>query len=266
MTEANPAVLDVIDLVVNYGSRRVVDGVSIRALEPGSVTALVGPNAAGKSTLLRALAGLVPLSGTINLGAMSLQQASVGERGRQMSFMPQSLPASVPLSVLESVIAALRASSFDTGKPTVRASAIEEQAIAQLTAFGIEDLALRPLSQLSGGQRQLAGLAQAVVREPQVLLLDEPTSALDLKHQHRVMRLVRAFSRSGRIVIVVLHDLAVAAQFADRLVVLRAGRLYADGSIAEVLTPTMLHDVYGVKARVETCSRGRVTVLVDDDI
>ena len=136
--------------------------------------------------------------------------------------MPQTLPQRVALTVLEAVIAALRASPLaDRDRP---ADERATRAVAVLERVGIADLALEPLDHLSGGQRQLASLAQAIVREPAVLLLDEPTSALDLRHQVVVMTLVREFAAEGRIVIVVVHDLSLAARWADQVVVLEQGR------------------------------------------
>src|SRR5690606_21060257 len=120
-------------------------------------------------------------------------------------------------------------------------------------------------SRLSGGQRQLASLAQTIVRDPVVLLLDEPTSALDLARSHRMMAEMRALAREGHVVLAVLHDLALAARWADRLLVLDGGRLHSGGPPEEVLTEAMLAEVYGVEARVERCSRGRLMVLVDGE-
>lgn len=113
------------------------------------------------------------------------------------------------------------------------------------------------------GQRQLASLAQAIVRDPQILLLDEPTSALDLRYQLVVMDIVRQFARKGRLVIVVVHDLGLAARWADRMVLLRRGDVRAVGTPAEALTPATLQDVYGVRARVEHCSLGTLQIIVD---
>ena len=133
-----------------------------------------------------------------------------------------------------------------------------------LERLGIAGLAMRSLNRLSGGQRQLVGLAQALVREPEILLLDEPTSALDLRHQVSVMALVRRVAVArGLVGLVVMHDLALAARFSDRLVALKDGRVEADGRAEEALTPDLLARVYGVRARVERCSQGQLLVLAD---
>nr|WP_210292227.1 ABC transporter ATP-binding protein [Aurantimonas endophytica] len=249
---------------VRYGRREVIGGLNLSGIRRGSLTALVGPNAAGKSTLLKALAGLLPASGSIRLGGADLQRLSLTERAARVAFMPQQIPVGVSLTVLEAAMAALKATpTGDAADPSDRA--VLSRAMAVLSRFGIAELALEPLDRLSGGQRQLASLAQAVVREPELLLLDEPTSALDLKHQLRVMRIVREIASSSRMVVAVLHDLALAAQFADRIVVLSQGAVRADGPPEAAVTHTMLRDVYGVLARVERCSQGRLQIMVDGE-
>jgi len=251
--------LEVNHLSTGYGRKRVIDDLSLPPFSGGSVIALVGPNAAGKSTLLRALAGLLPVAGSIRLGEVELTRLPLAARAARVGFMPQSLPDGVGLSVLESVLSAVR-----TGDRGGAADGdAERKATDTLAAVGILGLALEPLDQLSGGQRQLASLAQALIREPDVLLLDEPTSALDLKHQVLVMSTVRRVAEAGRIVIAVVHDLNLAARWADTIAVVAGGRLHSLGSPGETITPGMLSSVYGVEARVEPCSRGLLQVAVD---
>lgn len=253
--------LTIADLAAGYRNRPVLQGLRLAPLEAGKVTALVGPNAAGKSTLLRSLAGLVPSTGAIRLGERDLNALRLAERAQYVAYMPQALPQSAELSVLEAVISALKASplaSFDGAGPAGR-----RRAVGVLDRLGILDLAMEGIGRLSGGQRQLASLAQAIVRAPHLLLLDEPTSALDLRHQHDVMTIVRELAREGRIVVVVLHDLTLAASWADHLVVLDRGKVAAEGPPESALTPSILSNVYGVEARVERCSRGRLHIMVD---
>ncbi|MBP0494632.1 ABC transporter ATP-binding protein [Pararoseomonas indoligenes] len=259
------APLAVSDLRVAYGRRVIVEGLNLAPLQPGTLTALVGPNAAGKSTLLRGIAGLVPRTrGTVRLGDRDLLGMSIPERARHLAYMPQGLPGGVALTVLETLVGALRAVPTNLAPDGASAAS---HAIAVLRQLGIEHLALRYLDRLSGGQRQLVGLAQALAREPEVLLLDEPTSALDLRHQVSVMTLVReTVLRAGLVGVVVLHDLALAARFSDRLVALSAGAIQADGTPEETLTPDLLARVYEVEARVERCSLGHLLVLADAPI
>lgn len=248
------------DIHVSYGGRKILNGLSLPELKPGEVTVLAGPNAAGKSTLLRAVAQLLPAKGRMQLESQELGEMRPAARAAKMGFMPQSLPGAAGLSVLESVIAALRAAG------SFPAAGADARAMAMLDRLGIGALALSNLDRLSGGQRQMVGLAQALVRDPLLLLLDEPTSALDLARQVRLMSAVRAQAAEGRVVLVVLHDLGLAARWADRIAVLQQGALYACGTPAEVLTPQMLAEVYGVAARVERCSQGHPIVLIDGEL
>lgn len=245
---------------LHYGARPILRGLTLPDLQPGEVTVLAGPNAAGKSTLMRAIAQLAPYRGQITLDGEDLARMPIRRRARLIGVMPQVLPSGSSLVVLESVIAALRAGSDALAAQT------DAQAMAVLERLGIADLAMEPLDQLSGGQRQMVSLAQAIVRDPRVLLLDEPTSALDLARQVRLLGELRALAAEGRIVVAVLHDLAMAAQWADRIVLMHQGALHSSGQPASVLTPGLLAEVYGVRARVERCSRDRITVLIDGEV
>lgn len=254
--------LRVESLSTGYRARPVFQAFRLPHLSAGEVHALIGPNAAGKSTLLRALAGLLPATGAVSLGAHELLGMELAERARHVTYMPQSLPQGIALTVLETVIGALLASRVQA-VPVAGNEAVE-RAAATLQRIGIAHLALESLDRLSGGQRQLVSLAQALVREPRLLLLDEPISALDLQYQLRVMQLVRQLAREQRVtVLIVLHDLQVAAQWSDRVIVLSQGALAAFGTPAEAITPEMLAQVYNVRARVERDSTGRLQIGVD---
>lgn len=248
-------------LSVGYKGRKVLQGVDLPPIEPGQLVALVGPNGAGKSTLLRSLAGVLSASGEIRLGELDLLKCSRRERAGVLGFMPQTLPNGIELSVLETLLGALRGG--DASGLSGGAQAHQTKAFAVLEQLGILHLALKPLDALSGGQKQMVSLAQAVIREPHLLLLDEPTSALDLRYQNDVMCTVRQLADQGRIVVVVLHDLGLAARWADRIMVLEQGRLHSAGTPEQTLTSAMLETVYRVQARIERCSQGRVQIHVD---
>jgi iron complex transport system ATP-binding protein len=250
---------------VSYGRRQIVHDLSLPSLPHGSLTALIGPNGAGKSTLLRAVAGLEKMQGVVRLGDLDLSAMSVAERARRVTYMPQNLPPGLSLSVMESVIAALRVANVE-GIPLSSEACLRE-AFEALQRIGITHLADQLLSTLSGGQRQLVSLAQLIARRPQVMLLDEPTSALDLNYQLKVMDCVRGLVRQHQLIaVVVLHDINLAARFADHIAVLRQGRLYASGAADKVLDPLMFAEVYGVQARIERCSQQSLQVLVDSAV
>lgn len=255
MRPARP--LAVRDLSVRYRRRTVLTSVDMPTVEPGELIALAGPNAAGKSTMLKAMAGLIPASGQVLYGDDDWLAWPARERVQHIGFMPQSLPEDSDLTVLEATLTAMHSGGMGARK------ADELHALRVIEHLGIGKLSLRPLYQLSGGQRQLAALAQTVVRDCPVLLLDEPVSALDLAHQWQVMHVARRLADEGRIVIAVLHDLALAAQWADRVAILHGGRLHSFGAPREVITDTALREVWGVQARVRNCERGRAFVLID---
>lgn len=241
------------DLRVHYGERLALQ-VDTLCLEPGRLTALIGPNAAGKTTLMRAVAGLQAAAGSVRLG----RQGDMDRRARTdaIAYMPQDTGARSALSALEVVLLG------KVGRLGLRLPMAEiDAAAALLDQFGIGAVADRPLDSLSGGQRQLVFLAQTLQRRPRVLLLDEPTAALDLHHQLSVLgRLVELARREQLVLLVTVHDLNLAARFADRVICLVAGRICADGPPAGVLTPERLRTIYDVEAEVGTGRDGRPTV------
>ena len=248
--------LSVEDVRFSYGAATVLDGITIDGIDPGKITATIGPNAAGKTTLFKCIAGLLKPEGSIRLDGKDLRQHSREEITRKVSYLPQETPVNAVLTVFEAVLLAR--------KHTLSWWVSDEdlQAVAQiLENLDIEDLSPRFLNELSGGQKQIVSIAQALVREPDVLLMDEPTSSLDLQRQLEVLELIQQITaQRGIITLISLHDLNLAARYASRFVVMDKGAVYVSGAGHQVLTPEMLRDVYGVNATVLTSPDGILQV------
>ncbi|WP_062742882.1 ABC transporter ATP-binding protein [Erwinia persicina] len=241
-----------------YPKRQVISNLNVPLLPQGKITVLLGPNGCGKSTLLRSMAGLNRASGELWLNGEDLMALPFARRASRVVYLPQSLPAGVHLHVLESIIVAQRASGGRSNASS------EAEVMALLEQLGIAHLALSYLDRLSGGQKQLVGLAQSLIRRPELLLLDEPLSALDLNYQFHVMDLVRRETRLRNIVtVVVVHDINIALRHSEHVLMLQNGELVADGLPEAVITPDSLARVYGVKGRIERCSQGVPQVLID---
>lgn len=250
--------LKITNLSAGYGKHRVIMRFTAPPLPRGRITMLTGPNGCGKSTLLRGLAGLNQASGEVLLDGQPLLALPFAKRAEKVVLLPQSLPQGVHLHVLESVLAARRASGGRSDREE------EAQALALLQQLGIAHLALHYLDQLSGGQKQLVGLAQSLIRQPALLLLDEQLSALDLNHQFQVMAVVaRETRRRNMVTVVVVHDLNIALRHGEQMLMLKAGELIASGEPQAVVTPENLARVYGVRGRVEPCSQGKPQLIVD---
>ena len=233
---------------LGYGSHVVVDGLDLDVL-PGAVTAVIGPNGCGKSTVLRALARLLsPQAGHVLLDGKRIDKTPTRQVAKELGVLPQSPIAPEGLTVGDLVA---------RGRHPHQAwyrqwSSDDEGAVADaLDWTGIRDLAERPVDQLSGGQRQRAWISMALAQETGLLLLDEPTTFLDMAHQMDVLDLVRRLNvEAGRTVVMVLHDLNLAARYADRLIAMRDGCLVASGDPHEVITESLLADVFGLRAQV----------------
>lgn len=246
-------------IAAGYRGRPVIDGLTLEPIATGRMVALLGANAVGKSTLLRALAGLGRMSGRVVLDGRDLTRLPRAERFAAVGYLPQSLPQPTSLLAWEAVASALRAAPADAA-----GSGGDAMVEAVFGELGIAALALRRLDQLSGGQRQMVGLAQLLVRRPRLMLLDEPTSALDLRWQLRVLETVRDVTRrTGAVAMLAAHDLNLALRFCDRVVVLARRGVIADGAPLDAMTPAVLRGAFGVEGRVERCSAGHPVVIAD---
>ncbi|MGN6408872.1 MAG: ABC transporter ATP-binding protein [Curtobacterium sp.] len=241
-------VLEARGLAVGYDRHPVLSDLDLR-IERGTVTTFLGANGCGKSTLLKALGRVLkPQAGEVHLDGTPIRRESNRAVAKKLAILPQSPVAPAGTSVLDLVMRG-RNPHQSWAKPwTADDADVAEQAIA---ATGLTEVAHRDVASLSGGQRQRAWIALVVAQQADTLLLDEPTTYLDLAHQLEVLRLVRRLNREqGSTVVMVLHDLTLAARYSDRLVVLHDGGVAADGTPADVLTPELLERAFGLHARV----------------
>ncbi|CAI8725786.1 ABC-type cobalamin/Fe3+-siderophore transport system, ATPase component [Pseudomonas sp. IT-196MI5] len=242
------------NLGARYGQREIIRDVSTATFFGGQVVAVVGPNAAGKSTLFKRMAGLID-----GPGQVILQESKRGPTG--ISYMPQGLNASARLTVYESVLLARKQLTPGWIVHHDELKLVDEI----LAALGITGLSFRNLGELSGGQQQLVSIAQTLVREPEILLMDEPTSALDMHRQVQVLNFMRSLARKREVIVfIAIHDLNQALRFADQVLVIADGTTQGSGPSHEVITESMLRSVYKVEARIELCSRGQRHIVIDD--
>lgn len=235
-------------LQLRYGSRIVVDSLDL-TLPGGAVTAIVGPNACGKSTLLRGLTRLLdPSEGIVTLDGTDIHRMPTRALARRLGLLPQS-PVTPDAITVEALVRLGRHPHQGLLSPW---SAADQAAVEEaLARTGTAELRDQPVDRLSGGQRQSAWIALALAQQTELLLLDEPTTFLDLRHQLDVLDLVAALhAETGRTVVMVLHDLGQAARYADHLVVLDGGRLAAAGPPSEVLTADLVASVFKVPCQV----------------
>ena len=244
-------------VTVELGGRVVVDDVSA-SVDRGEWVALIGPNGAGKTTLLRAIAGLLRHDGRVSLHGRDAAALDRRERARLLAVVPQTPETPPWLTVAEYV---LMGRTPHLG-PLARESAADRDAAWHaLERLQLEELAERPLGTLSGGERQRAVVARALAQEASIVLLDEPTAALDIGHQQQALELLDALrDRQGLTLVAAMHDLTLAAQYADRVLLLSRGRIVADGTPGEVLTEDALSEHYGATVRVITVD-DRLAVL-----
>lgn len=236
------------DLHLSYGDAEVITDLSLE-LMPGQITAIVGANACGKSTLLKSMSRLLaPKSGAVVLDGRSVHSIPAKQLARTLGLLPQTPIAPEGITVADLVG---RGRHPHQGAFS-RWSAEDDRAVADaLDTTGTAVLADRPVDELSGGQRQRVWIAMALAQQTDVLLLDEPTTFLDVNHQVEVLDLLTELNHRSQVTIVmVLHDLNLAARYCDRLVMLAAGGVHASGTPAQVLTEDNVRDVFGLSNRI----------------
>jgi len=232
-------------LGVTLGGRAVLNDVSF-ALSLGHLVALVGPNGAGKTTLLRALAGLVPSAGSIDVGGDALSALALRERARRFAYLPQGHIVHWPLPARD--IVALGRYPHGATDPARLPPRDAEAVLRAMQLADVMEFSARRITELSGGERSRVALARVFAVEAPVILADEPTASLDPRHQIDVMKTLRHAADNGALVMVVTHDLGLAARFADTILVLSDGRLVSQGSPLEALSEQIMGDVFRISA------------------
>lgn len=240
--------LSVQSVTCGYGGRPVLQEISFH-VRRGEFLAVVGPNGSGKSTLVRALCGaLRPHSGQVMLDGREVHRMGARERARHLAVVAQETAVEFDFAVREVVALGRIPHLLPLRGETAHDRAAVERALAMTNTAHLAD---RLITRLSGGERQRVMVARALAQEPSLLILDEPTAHLDIAHQVELLDLTRRLNRrDGLTVVTVLHDLNLAAQYADRLLMLKEGRRYAEGAPADVLTEANLLAVYGSRVKV----------------
>ena len=254
--------IDVVNLSLNYGKKAVLRDVSF-TVNRGEFFVIIGPNGSGKTSLIKLIAGIEnPQQGRIDILGQRLSGYSRRALARKMALVPQSAPADFPFTVAETVLMGRTPHMGLLGLE----SESDLQIVQQVMAFvGITDLADRKMENLSGGERQRAFVARAVCQSSEIILLDEPTASLDLAYQARMMDLMEALKNDRNATIVMVsHDVNLAALYADRMLLLKGGQIMSQGRPAEVLTYETLETVYGCTLLVDRSPLGdfpRITLV-----
>ena len=245
------------NLNFSYPDKAILNNISINNLPKGKLTVLLGPNAAGKSTFFRSIAGLIPASyDYIGINNKNISQLTTEERSKTICYMPQIFSTNAMLTVFEVILLAQKPlNAWSVSNSDIKAVEL------LLHQFDIEDLAQRYISELSGGQQQLVSICQAMARSAELFLLDEPTSALDLKHQLQVMQQLKEETKKRNVMtIVAIHDLSLAARFADNLLIMKSGQLLGYGKTETILSSVLIDEAYGIEIELIRDSKGSLVV------
>lgn len=238
------------ELSFNYGATQILKDITMTAAE-GEITAIIGPNAAGKSTLLKCIAGVLKSRGNISLNGIPLEYSRTAEVSRSIGYLPQETMQHPVLTVFEVVLLGrLHSLSWRADKETL------ELVTRVLEEIGIEHLAGKNFEDLSGGEKQLVAIAQVIIQAPSVILMDEPISGLDLQHQLEILDILQGITKArGIITLVILHDLSIAARYSDKLIVMSKGSIHGAGKPAAVLTTDTIREIYQINAQVITANK-----------
>lgn len=251
--------VNIAGLSLGYGQQDVLRDIHM-GLNKGEVVSIVGPNGVGKTSLLKSLASIIPpQKQTIWIDGEDVRSLSPRELAKKQAYVPQHTSFGFPLTVMETVMLGR--------KPYIRWGVSKQDLHvvgSLLSKLHLESYAQRYMDELSGGERQKVLIARALAQEPEMLLLDEPTSALDIRHQLEVLELVRDLARrSHMLVVLILHDLELAARYSDTVFMLKNGRMYAFGRPEEVFTPPNMEAVYGVRMEIERTVHGMNMIAVE---
>lgn len=240
--------LELHDLSMGYPGRLVLTGISL-AVQPGEVLAVVGPNGVGKTTLVKACSGILPLAaGRVLVDGLNLEQLSIESRAKHIAAVPQATQVP-PYFTARQVVGMGRTPYL--GWLTRERESDHEAVTTAMIRTSVIEFADRPVGELSGGEAQRVLIARALAQGPSVLLLDEPTAHLDLRHQDETLNLIHTLADEERLsVLMALHDLNLVARFADRVALLSDGRIRAQGEPRQVLTPEALASAYGIEIHV----------------
>src|SRR5512139_713637 len=239
--------LKIQDLSASYGSRRILHDISFD-VQSGEVLALIGPNGAGKSTLIRAVSGVIPYTGHVRTNGDDFASLSTLQRAKYVATVPQAVSLPPAYTVWETVLLGRTPYLGFLGQPSQKDEEIARQALERVSALPFAD---RRVGELSGGEQQRVLLARALCQSTPILLLDEPTAHLDLQYQVGLLELVHELAHQDQLaVLVALHDLNLAAHYADRIALMVAGNIKAVGNAKEVLTPQLIQEAYCLPVQV----------------
>ena len=250
------AAIDIQNIVHSYGHRPVLEDISL-SIPIGSFFIIIGPNGSGKTTLMKTISRIeIPQNGRIKILERPIQSYTRKHLAKTISWVPQTIPIDFPFTVMEVILMGRAPHQGILGIENQHDIKIVKDA---MKFVGVERLAERKMDQLSGGERQRVYIAKALCQEPQILLLDEPTASLDLAHQVRIMDLMeRLKTEKGVTIVMVSHDVNLAALYADHLLLLKDGKIVKTGSSDQVLTCQTLEDTYGCKLLIDKNPLGEV--------